>query len=313
MAEPFLSNRGIVASKIEATKGTLETLADVDGRTLVSGLTPPRINASIIPREQVSQAFSQPGHLVGNVPVEFSFNAEWKGESAAGQVPDYDVLMRACGVAATVGADVQYDPITDEAVQETATIAYFADGKIYRMVGCMGDGRVIFRQNEKPRIEFSFQGVYSPSVDGAILTPSFRPIKPPSPRGAATFAWKSQTLVCTGFEFAFGNRIEPVEDITAPYGISYFLKTMAEPTISVDPQDFLVATLDLDQFFVDGTPGQFQCIAGTVGGNQFTLTAPTAEIMEAPIGDRTGKLIRNLVLGLRDPTNSNAEWNITWD
>lgn len=313
---PLLTRRAVLGAKIETVKGTDAVPTTPDAGIVVSdvGYTP---QVEVIEREQVSQTFSQPDHLIGNQAIEFSFNLEMKGHVAAGLPGDASAALRACAVQETVGADVAYGPITDLALQETATIALFWDGKLFKAIGCAGNARLVNRENEKPRWEFTMRGIYVAESDSPILTPAFLATRPPDPVGATAFSYRSQTLIATGFEMDFQNQVELREDITQPSGYLHALIANRAPIISIDPEDMLIASFgaagDFLSQLIAGTAGEFQYQIGTVGGNRHTLVAPHAQISEGPLADRTGKVIRNLVLALRRNSVGDDEWSYTVD
>jgi hypothetical protein len=92
------------------------------------------------------------------------------GAGAAGDVPGYGPLLRACGFAETInaGTDVEYDPVSGSF--ESVTIYYERDGERQIVTGCRGTVAFEFSTGNYPQMVFRMIGRYNkPAAATAIV------------------------------------------------------------------------------------------------------------------------------------------------
>jgi hypothetical protein len=292
----ILMERAQAAARVETTKGTANAPIAADGGIEIwdLGVTP---TVGVYERETLGATFDKPSGVPGERFYEATFRVPIKGRASAGLVPEMGILLRAAGLAqALPGATVDYAPIQAEASQETITLDLYRDGKRWRLTGTMANVTLEVRKNIVPYFEFTFIGIYAAPSDTALLTsPPYILTAPPQPL-TATFTLMSQTMIATGFSFNLGNEVRLRHDITQATGFRNCVIVNRDPTISLDPEDELVATFDFLNRLTTGAVGEFVFQYGTAAGNTFRFRAPAAQIIEAPYADRDGLLTRSLTL-----------------
>lgn len=303
----FLVERGQVAAKIEGTgssRGTLAAPVAADAGLYVYDIGVTH-NIEVAERETQEASLDKPAGIPNNRSTEVTFRSEFVGhEGGAGVEPNISVLLRGCGLAVTVGATVSWAPRSDDADQESITLDVFRDGIRHRLTGAMGNAVLVLAQGEVPVFEFTFMGVYNEPVDASLLTnPPYPSVSPNQPLNA-TLTLMSQTMCATGFRYDLGNAVEMRQAITEATGFKHAIIVNRDPTITLDPEEELVATFNFKSKLTAGTIGEFVFSFGSVAGNTWTLTCPAAQIVEGSYGDRNSQVTHDLTLRPRKLANA---------
>lgn len=296
----ILSERGLIAVRVESTKGTANAPAAADAGIEVYDVSyTPEIG--VHERDPVRPGFDTEKNIVGPRSARITFRTPMKGTGAAGERPEFYYLLRGCGLSETITAAtrVDYDPISAESAQETLTIDVYHDGLRYRAVGCMGNARIVAKQGDTPHIEWEFRGVYVAPADVSLLTNPPYVTASPAAMISATLTFRSQTLRATGFELDLGNVVELREDVTNAAGYVNAYVARRDPTITCDPEVELVATFDFLTSLINATAGAFTAQWGSAGGGQWRINCPNAQIVGADISDRNSLKIHNLTIKAR--------------
>jgi hypothetical protein len=128
----------------------------------------------------------------------------------ASAAPNFDPVLRACGMARTVaaGTSITYSPI--DSGEEDAAMYYYVDGVRNKMLGIRGNARLTFAAMKAPRLLFTGLGVTSVMVDDPMPTPTL----PSTPRPLAvskantTLMLDSYALCVSNFELDLGNDVQ---------------------------------------------------------------------------------------------------------
>jgi hypothetical protein len=171
MAKKFIRKMVIVAKN--------ETVVGTDAAPIASNSLLARA-VTITPMEgdEVQDDFLQP--YFGASPTtqvtaysKLAFSVPFAGVTAAGTLPAYAPLLRACGMALTEEVDVAYtvDPVTDGA--ETVSIYALLDGLRQKFLGSRGTVKVGIDAKGRPEWQFDFTGVWAPATDSPLLTPDY--------------------------------------------------------------------------------------------------------------------------------------------
>lgn len=312
----FLIERGQIAAKIETTKGTVPAPAPaaIDAGIEIYDLSfNPTVE--VHERETIHATFGKPAAVIGARFAEITFRSPVQGHTGPGLVPAVGPLLRACGFSETVApaTSVAYALITQESAQETITIDMYRDGKRYRITGAMGNVTMEARLGDVPFFEFTFVGIYTAPEDQAMLTnPPYIAVAPPQPVNA-TLTFFSETMCATGWTLDVGNDVQLREAVTEATGRKHAVIVNREPTISIDPEDELVATIEFLNKLTQGAVGELVATIGSVAGNTLTMSVPHAQITEAPFGDRNGLVTRDLTIMPRENVfDSDDAFTLTW-
>jgi hypothetical protein len=293
----ILKERGMIAVELEAVKGTAETPDAADAGIEVFD---PEVDEDIpiARRNSVEASFDKRPGISGNQMRTVTFRVPMKGSGVAGTVTEITKLLQACGLTETVniGVDVLYDPESDDAVNQSATIDVYQDKLRKRTHGCMGNVKFVIAQNEVPVMEFTYIGLYNAASDVPLLTGiSYGTVSPPNPVGM-TCTWAGFTFRLTNFSLDLGNDVQLREDICAATGFLHAYIADRLPVIEVDPEEELVATVDWVEQMRTATLGALLITIGGTAGNVWTFNAPNAQIVDSTPGDRNLMQIKQLVL-----------------
>ena len=152
------SRNSAILAKIETTEGTDAVPTGSANALLVSDQTVNPLNAQNVDRALVRNYFGASEQLVGTAYVELSFTVELAGSGTAGTAAPWGELLRAVGMVETGAAGYkQYAPDTP-ANQKSATIYYYDDGVLHKLLGARGTVKLGLGIGERPTLQFSFMG-----------------------------------------------------------------------------------------------------------------------------------------------------------
>lgn len=310
----ILSNRQVIAGKVEVTEGTAVTLAGTDANNLIME---PRFEADVpmYKRDFLDNSLSPFKQIATTRLARLSFKVECKGSGTAGTAPALGKFLRACGFNESVVAStsVTYTPISALASIPTMTMAIYKDGLRKALKGARGNVKYTAKAGEPGMFEFEFLGVYDGTTDVAILTPSGVDTTVPLPLLSATFSVATFQAFISQIAFDMGNELTPRGDINQASGYISTLLTKREPKGSFDPEDELVATHDFYGRWLAGTTGALTWRHQGSAGNITTFTAPTCQYTKLSESDRNGIAVLNTdFLMARNNTAGDDELSIAF-
>ena len=162
-----LHRRLAILNKIETTYGTNSSPNAVNAivGTNVS-FTP--LEAEEIGRDLHLPHMGHQGVILTGQYAKIEFDVEIAGAGAAGTVPKYGSLLRACGMAevVTAGTSVVYSIIEDAA--ESSTLLFISDKVMHILLGCRGTFSMSFEPKQIPKFRFTLQGMLGDIEDVAL-------------------------------------------------------------------------------------------------------------------------------------------------
>jgi hypothetical protein len=166
----YVRNSAILA-KIESSYGVDPTPTGAANAMLITNLTVNPLNAQNVNRDLIRGYFGGSEQLVGTANLEVSFDVELAGAGAAGTAPAWGPLLRACAFAEviTAGSRVEYTPIST--TLESATIYYYDDGALHKVLGARGTAELSLGVGERPLLKCKFTG-----LDGGISAAANPPL-----------------------------------------------------------------------------------------------------------------------------------------
>lgn len=309
----ILSNRAVVAAKVETTEGTVISLAGADANFQVME---PKFEANIgmFNREILDNSLSKYKHLVGTRLGKISFKVENRGSGTAGTAPALGKLLRACGFLETVVAvtSVTYTPNSTSVNIPSLTIALYKDGLKKMLKGARGNVKYSAKQGEPGLWEFEFIGVYDSVADVSMVTPSGVESTVPVTLLSAALSIASFSAFCSQIAVDMGNQLEPRPDINTAAGFISTLITKREPKGSFDPEDELVATHDFYGRWLAGTTGVLTWAHTGSAGNICTFSAPVCQYTKLSEADRNGLAILNTDFLLARSSSGDDELSIAY-
>lgn len=159
MAGRYIRNTTILA-KIEATYKTDPTPTGAANAILVSNVSINPLAAQNVSRDLIRPWLGGSEQLVGTAYKEVSFDVEVAGSGTAGTAPAYGALLRACGMAEAITAVTRVDYTPISTAFESATIYYYDDGVLHKLLGARGDFEIATGLlSERPVFRFRFLAI----------------------------------------------------------------------------------------------------------------------------------------------------------
>ncbi len=282
----MLTRKAVILAKIETTYGT-DATPTVGNDSILCSVPQITPDGEKIIRDFVRSSLSPLGHSIGVKTFNIKFKAELKGSGAAGTPPEIDPLLRACGLDDTIVAStsVAYTPISENF--ESATIYFYRDGLLHKLLGCRGTCAVDLPAGKYGVIDFDMTGIYATPTDVALVTGSYNTTMPP------VFLSAGLTLggyapVFTQLQLAMNNQVVKRKDANSSTGLIGLEIVGREPGGSIDPEAVTIATKDFWSAWENGTKEALSCVAGSVAGNKCTVSAPQIQYGGIGYGDRDG-------------------------
>lgn len=175
----YIRNTAILA-KIETTEGTDATPSGAANALLISNLSVNPLNAGNVDRSLVRNYFGASEQLVGTAYLTADFEVELAGSGTAATAPPWGELLRACGWAESgLVTYAAYTPDTP-ANQKSASIYYYDDGVLHKLIGCKGTFEIDMSIGARPVLKFKFigkdGGISAASVPSTTLTAWKQPL-----------------------------------------------------------------------------------------------------------------------------------------
>lgn len=238
------------------------------------------------------------------------FEVEFAGAGAAGDVPGYGQLLRACGMAQTVnaGVDVTYKPVSD--AFESVSIHINVDGIRHVLTGARGNVQIVLRPGELPRYAFNFTGIYNAPTDQALPTVDYSEFQVPLPASSTntpTVLLHGVSGVVEGLEIDLGQRVEPRFLLNS----ESVRITDREATGRLTMEAVDLATFDPFAKAAAAATGTMQIVHGTAAGNIVQLDAPRVQLGAPDYGENQGVANWTLPLTLQPTDAGNDELTIT--
>ena len=295
---PRYTRNTLITAKLESTAGQDALPTGAVNAMLVSEQTITPLDAQNIDRGIVRGYFGASEQLIGPASVKVSFTVELAGSGTAGTAPAYGVLLQACAMAEgllTTPARVEYTPVSTGI--KTATIYYYDDGVLHKLLGAMGNCTISAKVGEKPVMKFEFTG-----LDGGIAvatdTGTFTAFKKPVAMTKAnvvdialggtytTGAFTGGTAYSsTGIEINLGNAVS-------------FTPMLSSETVDITDRETTGSTeLDLSAtqevaLMASVKANTTQSLGMTIGtavGNKVTIFAPAVQQLAPKKSDKNGK------------------------
>lgn len=179
-----LIRRTAILAKIETTSGTDAVPTGAANALQITDFTATPLDSNNVDINPILPYFGGLPSLVGTASVKLSFSVLIAGSGTAATAPAWGPLLQACAVAETTGLTapnrVEYLPITD--TLKTATIYYYDDGVLHKLLGAFGNAKLSAKVGEAPKIMFDFVG-----IDGGISSAA-------NPTSVLT-AWKTPVAI----------------------------------------------------------------------------------------------------------------------
>jgi hypothetical protein len=203
-----------------------------------------------------------------------------------------------------VPINVLYRPISDESLETSLTCYAYVDGLRHRFTGLKGSFGIGLRAGQPAALVARFTGVVAAYNETAALPAGYVPVTRQPPRwsgGVAQLNRATMRVASAGFEMNV--RTAYPENPEGPEGYDPPIITGAGPRITVDPFSSAVNTPLRTTAYRAGTPMPVSAIWGTVAGNRFALSCPSAQVIDLQPSERAELGVDAIAL---QPDGSNA-------
>lgn len=231
------------------------------------------------------------------------------GSGTKGAAPNFDVLLRACGLAAviTAGTSVEYTPITDGA--ESATLYFYLDGLLHKLTGARGTLDMSMLANKVPKLKFSFTGIYNPVTDtvmpAATFTAASKPVLVSTDN--TTIQIHGQSAPTESIEFSLANQVI-YEELIGSKSVDI---TDRAPAGNVVIEMTSVAQKDWFNTAISAQSGVVTLTHGKTAGNIVELSSPKVSFNAPSYQDKNGKLMLKLGMAFL-PSAGNDDFKLTF-
>jgi len=299
---PYSMNLRFLVGKLETTAGTMETLDSSDFDVKVRN---PEVSPIIEPDDEASK-YANGNHGEDEVvmgaqsgTISFSVRMGYAGDDTT--EPNWFKFANGAGLKTVTyaGTGIALQP-AKEYDNKTMTIWVYdlevggasPAGVVYQFAGCIGQVNMGASGIGQPWMaEFTFTGklVDIVDVENASL-PEIGAIDTSHPEKFLnnTVQIDGQTECISSFQLDTGNEVNPYICQSQSTGYNYFQITSRKPRLSMDPLMSSVATEDVWGRMTSGLTGAISTGVVTVASNNFTLTVPKAQQIQANVANREG-------------------------
>lgn len=306
----LLTRKRALLVKIESVYGTDPTPTGAANAILVRDLEITPMESKNVDRQLIRPYFGNSESLPGAVSMKATFGIEIAGAGAAGTVPAYGPLLRACAFSETInaGTSVVYAPVSQSL--ESVTMYAYIDGVLHEGNGCRGTVSLDFSEGAIPTFKFDLTGVFQPIVDAALPASVFTPFKTPlvvNRTNTPTFSLHGYSAVMEKLSIDLANAITYR---SLPGGNESVQLTDRKPSGSISMEATTVAQKDWWTAIRNATTGALQLVHGVSAGNIVQIDAPKAQINSPKYADKDGIAMLSASLALV-PNAGNDEITIT--
>lgn len=297
-----------VLAKIEADYGADAAPTGAANAIQMTEVSVTPLAGGEVSRDLLLPYLGQQGvELVGTY-VTLEGSVELAGASAAGTVPAYGVLLRACGLAetVTVGTSVEYDPVSSGF--EAATLYYNRDGVRHIMLGARGTFVISMSPSQIPRMRFTFTGLAGTISDaplpGVDLSAFVRALV--VTKANTTMALHGWTAVAEQLTVTLGNQVEP-RFLIGEESIQIVDRQM---TGSIVVEAKSLETVNWFDIAKARTRAPAAITHGTIAGNIVELEMPAVEVGRPTEGE-TQKILNYTLPLMPCPVSGDDEFKMT--
>lgn len=299
----------VLAVKEETTYGVDSVPTSLANSILakVSDVQP--VVAEFAERDNVKPYLGSSGSVQVSAHSELTIEFELAGSAAAGTVPGWAALLKACGFGETVVAStsVTYKPVST--AFKSVSIYYYLDGLLHKMIGCMGTATISLNSRAIPMVSIKLTGLYSATTDTALPTDSvytaFQIPQAVNKVNTTAFTLHGVTTGFDTFSVDVGNNIvyrnmPTIEDV---------MLTDRRVSGSISIPMTSIAEKAWHDTVRDGTLAAISMTHGSGAGKIFTISAPKVQLTNPQYADKDGVVMLNLGLNFL-PNAGNDELQI---
>jgi hypothetical protein len=200
--------------------------------------------------------------------------------------------------------NVLYKPTSDETVEKSLTAYVYIDGLRHRILGLSGTWGIGLRAGAPAVLTARLVGIVAAYNEAVALPTNYTPITRQAPRWAGGIAQFNRALArCASLSFEMNARTYFPENPEAAEGYDAPIITSVGPRFNIDPASNTTHTPTRTTAFRSGTSVPFATTWGSVAGNRFALSCPSAQVVDLQPGERAELGVDTIVL---QPDGPNA-------
>lgn len=296
---PRFIRKTVILAKIETTSGTDAVPTGAANALQVSNVSITPLDAANVELNYIRAFFGNSPTLVGSASVKCSFSVDLAGSGTAATAPAWGALVQAAAVAETTGLTapnrVEYLPATDSL--KTATIYYYDDGVLHKLLGCFGNAKLDAKNGESPMLTFDFVGLDGGATAAANATPTLSAWKVPVAVTKSNVV--DITLGCTyatgvlsggtvynstGLSIDFGNEVSFVPMLTTEQVVLTNRKMTGSLELELSAAQEVAQIASVKAITLQG----LGFTLGTATGNKILLHAPSVQLFNPKKVDKNG-------------------------
>lgn len=284
-----------ILNKIETVYGTNAAPAAINaiiGKNV--SFTP--LEAEEVSRDLMLPYLGNQGIILTGKHAKIEFDIEMAGAGAAGTVPKYSSILRACGLAETVagGTSVTYSII--ESGVESATLFFEIDGVRHILLGARGNLSANIAPKAIPHFRASMTGLLGTITDQALTAVAMTGWQTPLEASSAntTMSLHGWASIAESLSIDLGNVVTPRFLIGSESVIISDRRSTGQAVVEAKS----LATMDWFARALARTRGALSLVHGKTAGNIVEIAAPAVEIGKITQGQTDGILNYTLPLGL---------------
>jgi hypothetical protein len=196
----------LLLAKVEVTKG-IEAVPTAALNAIKAVSTSVAHVPRIIERPIVKQTMGNAEQIAGgDESTTIEIVCELKGSGVAANPPEISPLLQACRMVETIGVDVQYDP--SSVTEKSATIYYYKDGMLWKMIGAVGTYSIEASIAAAPTITFSMSSTHTAPAAVAVPAGAVYQATKPVDVSTADIISDGATIAVTSFAVDAGNDVQ---------------------------------------------------------------------------------------------------------
>lgn len=284
---PLLTRKRIILAKIETTYGTDPTPTGAANAILVRNLNVTPQSSQIVGRDVIRPYLGNSEQLMASTHVELDFEVEIAGSGAAGTVPAYGSLLRACGMSETITASTKVDYKPVSSAFESVTIYFNVDGILHKVTGARGDVELTINSAQIPVYKFKFMGIYNPPSDTALPVVSYSAFQTPlvaNSTNTPSFSFFGASPILESLSMQLGNQV----DYRTLIGSQYVQITDRKVAGQLQFEATTIAVKDWFTTALANNLGALSITHGTTAGNKVVLTSNTVDLLQPTYTDNNG-------------------------
>lgn len=275
-----------ILAKIEATYGTDSVPTGAADAILATDVTLTPLAGEDVSRDLLLPTLGHQGVELTANHVQLEFAVECSGAGAAGDVPGYGALLRACGLSETVTASVSaaYQPVSEG--EESVSVYFNQDGVRHVALGCRGSFQLEFAPRQIPRFRFSLWGLLGTVTDDALPAATLSGFQAPVPvsKAATSLSLFGASRIAESLSVDLGVEIVPRFLI----GDERMVLTDRQVTGTLVLEAKAMAEVNWFDHATTKTTGALSLIHGTAAGHIVELAAPKIQIGRPTQGQSDG-------------------------